>query len=52
MFNRIQINCNSNKLDQTFSKNTSTENGHPEFQFFLNQKQKFSLNFKAEDLEE
>jgi outer membrane phospholipase A len=33
----------SNKLGQTFSKNSSTQNNHPQFQKFQKQKQK--LNF-------
>ena len=36
----------SNKLGQTFSKNSSTENYHPEFQKFKKQKEKTKLNFK------
>jgi hypothetical protein len=35
----------SNKLGQTFSKNSSTENYHPEFQKFKKQKEKTKLNF-------
>jgi hypothetical protein len=36
----------SNKLGQTFSKTSSTENYHPEFQKFKKQKEKTKLNFK------
>ena len=39
----------SNKLGQTFSKNSSTQNNHPEFQ---KQKEKTKLYFKSKNLEE
>jgi len=42
----------SNKLSQTFSKNSSTQNYHPEFQKFKKQKEKAKLNFKSKNLEE
>ena len=41
----------SNKLGQTFSKNSSTENYHPEFQKSKKQKKK-KMNFKSKNLEE
>jgi hypothetical protein len=42
----------SNKLGQTLSKNSSTQNYHPEFQKFKKQKEKTKLNFKSKYLEE
>ena len=42
----------SNKLGQTFSKTSSTENYHPEFQKFKKQKEKTKLNFKSKNMEE
>ena len=42
----------SNKLCQTFSKNSSTENYHTECQKFEKQKEKTKLNFKSKNLKE